>query len=111
MCRRQWSAAILRGGAKKAGEIGCAVVGGHTIRNPEPIYGLAVTGMVKLRHLITNARARPNDILVLTKPLGNGNCHNCNQKRRLPSFTGPQGDRAYDEVKFCRRRLWLKPAW
>lgn len=63
---------ILRGGAKKAAEAGCAVVGGHTIRNPEPIYGLAVTGMVKLRHLVTNARARPNDVLVLTKPLGTG---------------------------------------
>jgi selenium donor protein len=63
---------ILRGGAKKAAEAGCALVGGHTIRNPEPIYGLAVTGMVKLRHLVTNARARPNDILVLTKPLGTG---------------------------------------
>lgn len=63
---------ILRGGANKAAEAGCAVVGGHTIRNPEPIYGLAVTGVVKLRHLVTNARARPNDILVLTKPLGTG---------------------------------------
>ncbi|HEY2800339.1 MAG TPA: selenide, water dikinase SelD [Chthoniobacterales bacterium] len=64
--------AILRGGAKKAAETGCAVIGGHTIRNPEPIYGLAVTGMVKRSHLITNARARPNDILILTKPLGTG---------------------------------------
>lgn len=64
--------AILRGGRQKAGEVGCAIVGGHTIRNPEPVYGLAVTGMVRLRHLLTNARARPNDILVLTKPLGTG---------------------------------------
>ena len=64
--------AILRGGQQKAGEVGCAIVGGHTIRNPEPVYGLAVTGMVSLRHLLTNARARPNDILVLTKPLGTG---------------------------------------
>jgi selenide,water dikinase len=63
---------ILRGGAEKADEAGCAVVGGHTIRNPEPIYGLAVTGMVKRRHLMTNAGARPNDILILTKPLGTG---------------------------------------
>ena len=63
---------ILRGGAAKAAEAGCAIVGGHTIRNPEPIYGLAVTGMVKCRHLVTNAGARPNDILILTKPLGTG---------------------------------------
>jgi selenide,water dikinase len=64
--------AILRGGQQKAEEAGCAIIGGHTIRNPEPVYGLAVTGMVRLRHLLTNARARPNDLLVLTKPLGTG---------------------------------------
>ena len=64
--------AILRGGQGKAEEAGCAIVGGHTIRNPEPIYGLAVTGSVRLRHLMTNAQARPNDLLVLTKPLGTG---------------------------------------
>src|SRR6202040_1455441 len=46
--------------------------GGHSIRNPEPIYGLAVTGMVDLRRLMTNANARPGDLLVLTKPLGTG---------------------------------------
>ena len=65
-------ATILRGGFEKAAEVGCAIVGGHTIRNPEPIYGLAVTGSVKIRHLMTNANARPHDYLVLTKPLGTG---------------------------------------
>lgn len=63
---------ILRGGAAKAREAGCAIVGGHTIKNPEPIYGLSVTGLVDPRRLITNARARPGDWLVLTKPLGTG---------------------------------------
>ena len=63
---------ILRGGMAKAAEVGCAVVGGHSIRNPEPIYGLAVTGIVDLRHVTTNANARPGDLLVLTKPLGTG---------------------------------------
>ena len=43
----QTIAAILRGGLEKAAEVGCAIVGGHTIRNPEPIYGLAVTGTVE----------------------------------------------------------------
>ena len=65
-------ATILRGGMEKAAEVGCAIVGGHTIRNAEPIYGLAVTGAVKIRNLLTNATARPNDLLVLTKPLGTG---------------------------------------
>ena len=65
-------AAILRGGQEKAREVGCAIIGGHTIRNPEPIYGLAVTGLVSPKKMLTNARARPGDVLVLTKPLGTG---------------------------------------
>jgi selenide,water dikinase len=65
-------ASILRGGAAKAKEAGCVIIGGHTIRNPEPIYGLAVTGIVSPRHMLTNANARPGDLLVLTKPLGTG---------------------------------------
>jgi selenide,water dikinase len=64
--------AILRGGLDKAKQAGCAIIGGHTIRNPEPIYGLAVTGIVDLRNVMTNANARPGDLLVLTKPLGTG---------------------------------------
>jgi selenide,water dikinase len=64
--------AILRGGMAKAGEVGCAIIGGHSIRNPEPIYGLAVTGIVDLRHITTNAKGRAGDVLVLTKPLGTG---------------------------------------
>ena len=63
---------ILRGGASKVKEAGCALVGGHTIRNPEPVYGLSVTGIVNPARVITNAAARPGDLLVLTKPLGIG---------------------------------------
>jgi selenide,water dikinase len=63
---------ILRGGTAKAKEAGCAIIGGHTIRNPEPIYGLAVTGMVSPRRMLTNSRARAGDLLLLTKPLGTG---------------------------------------
>jgi selenide,water dikinase len=65
-------ATILRGGLEKAREVGCAIIGGHTIRNPEPVYGLAVTGIVSPKKMLTNARARPGDQLVLTKPLGTG---------------------------------------
>jgi selenide,water dikinase len=64
--------AILRGGLSKAAEAGCAIIGGHSIRNPEPIYGLAVTGVVSIDKLMTNAKARSGDFLVLTKPLGTG---------------------------------------
>ncbi len=65
-------ATILRGGLEKAREVGCAIIGGHTIRNPEPIYGLAVTGIVSPKKILTNAKAKPGDTLVLTKPLGTG---------------------------------------
>lgn len=63
---------ILRGGAAKIKEAKCDLIGGHTIRNPEPIYGLAVTGMVSPRQMLTNANAQAGDVLILTKPLGTG---------------------------------------
>jgi len=63
---------ILRGGATKIAEAKCVLIGGHTIRSPEPIYGLAVTGLVSPRNMLTNASARPGDALVLTKPIGTG---------------------------------------
>jgi selenide,water dikinase len=63
---------ILLGGVEKAKEANCIVLGGHTIRTPEPIYGMAVTGLVSPKKLLTNAKARGGDLLVLTKPLGTG---------------------------------------
>src|SRR4051812_46009600 len=63
---------ILRGASDKAGEAGIAIVGGHTIKAEEPIFGLAVVGRVHPREVLTNAGARPGDVLVLTKPLGLG---------------------------------------
>ena len=72
LIRPKTVSAILRGGLAKAAEVGCSVIGGHSIRNPEPIYGLAVTGIVDIRQVTTNANARPGDLLVLTKPLGTG---------------------------------------
>jgi selenide,water dikinase len=77
-------ATILRGGLVKAKEAGCAVVGGHTIRAPEPIYGMAVTGVVDPKKMMTNARARVGDFLILTKPLGTG-IVTTGIKRRLSS--------------------------
>jgi selenide,water dikinase len=65
-------AEILRGGADKCAEAGVAVIGGHTLDDPEPKFGLAVTGFVHPDRVITNAAARPGDRLVLTKPLGMG---------------------------------------
>lgn len=65
-------AAIVRGGASKVREAGAMLVGGHTIRSPEPIYGLSVTGLVHPRRVMSNAQARVGDLLVMTKPLGVG---------------------------------------
>ena len=63
---------ILKGGASKAQEAGLLIVGGHTIDDKEPKYGLAVTGLVEPGAQVTNAGARPGDLLVLTKPIGTG---------------------------------------
>ena len=63
---------ILRGGAEKAHEAGAAVLGGHTVRDVEIKYGLSVTGLIDPKQLITNAKARPGDVLVLSKPIGTG---------------------------------------
>jgi len=63
---------ILKGAADKATEAGIAIVGGHTIKSEEPIFGLAVVGTVHPDRVLSNAGARPGDALVLTKPLGLG---------------------------------------
>ena len=63
---------ILQGGADKVREAGASIVGGHSIDDPEPKYGLVVTGLVHPQKVVTNARAQVGDDLVLTKPLGLG---------------------------------------
>ena len=63
---------ILKGGAEKVLEAGAVIVGGHTVEDDEPKYGLAVTGLVDPSRLVTTVGAQPGDVLVLTKPLGTG---------------------------------------
>jgi selenide,water dikinase len=65
-------AQILEGGANVARNAGVAILGGHTIKDAEPKYGMAITGIVDPRRIVTNAGARIGDALVLTKPLGTG---------------------------------------
>jgi len=65
-------AEILRGGADVAREAGVSILGGHTVKDEEPKYGMAVTGTIHPSAIVTNAGARPGDALVLTKPLGTG---------------------------------------
>ena len=63
---------VLRGGAETARLAGASILGGHSIDDPEPKYGLAVTGLVHPDRILRNVGARPGDALVLTKPLGSG---------------------------------------
>ncbi len=67
-----WLGEILRGGAERCQASGTVIVGGHTVRDAEIKFGLAVTGVIHPQHIITNATARPGDKLVLTKALGTG---------------------------------------
>ncbi|MCS5623676.1 MAG: selenide, water dikinase SelD, partial [Candidatus Marinimicrobia bacterium] len=63
---------IMQGGADKANEAGIPIVGGHSIDDNEPKYGLVVTGEVSEKSVWTNSGAKPGDSLILTKPLGTG---------------------------------------
>ena len=63
---------ILRGGAEKVAEAGAVVVGGHSVNDKEPKYGLAVTGIIDPKEIRTKGGGNPGDVLLLTKPLGVG---------------------------------------
>ncbi len=65
-------AQMLSGGAAKAAEAGVSVIGGHTVTDDEPKYGMSVIGYIHPDKIITNANAQPGDKLVLTKPIGTG---------------------------------------
>lgn len=69
---REAIVSIFEAGARVVAEAGGAVAGGHTIRNPEPIYGLAVQGVVHPDKVFRKAGARPGDVLLLSKPVGTG---------------------------------------
>lgn len=63
---------IMKGGIDKAKEAGIEIIGGHSIDDPEPKYGLTVTGVVELDKVVRNDKAEAGDVLILTKPLGTG---------------------------------------
>jgi selenide,water dikinase len=67
-----WLGRILDGAFERCQAAGVVVVGGHSVRDAEIKFGLAVTGLIHPRRILTNAAARPGDKLVLTKPLGTG---------------------------------------
>ncbi len=69
---RDTVAAILAAASRTVAEAGGTVAGGHTIRNPEPVFGLAVQGVVDPRRVFRKSGARPGDVAMLSKPLGTG---------------------------------------
>lgn len=75
---------ILRGGHDKVTEAGACLVGGHTVDDEEPKYGLCVSGRVHPERIITNAGARAGDALILTKPLGSGVLFNAVRSGKFP---------------------------
>jgi selenide,water dikinase len=86
-----WLGKILEGGAERCRAAGCVIVGGHTVRDAEIKFGMAVTGLVHPNKVLTNAAARPGDKLILTKPLGTGFVTSAHKKGKC----GP-GDAAFD---------------
>jgi selenide,water dikinase len=68
----EWLGAILRGGAERCQAAGTTIVGGHTVRDAEIKFGMAVTGLIHPQKIYTNSKAKPGDMLVLTKALGTG---------------------------------------
>jgi len=101
---------ILRGGHDKVVEAGACLVGGHTVDDEEPKYGLCVNGVVHPDRVITNAGSRPGDALILTKPLGSGVLFNAVRSGKLlfadlerdvlPSLAGLNGAAMDAALKF-----------
>jgi len=75
---------ILSGGHDKVVEAGACLVGGHTVDDEEPKYGLSVNGIVHPERIVTNAGSQPGDILILTKPLGTGVLFNAVRSGKFP---------------------------
>jgi len=78
---------ILKGGHDKVKEAGAMVIGGHTVEDTEPKFGLSVTGFIHPKDVVTNSNAKPGDVLILTKPLGLG-ILNTGIKAGIVSITG-----------------------
>lgn len=79
-----WLGRILAGGGERCQAAKCTIVGGHTVRDAEIKFGLSVTGTVHPDKVLTNANAKPGDVLILTKPLGTGFVTTANKKNACP---------------------------
>lgn len=81
------AAQVMEGGRSICAEAGIPLAGGHSIDNPEPVFGLSVNGLVNIHHLKRNDTAKPGDVLLLTKPLGIGVLSTAQKKDLLDADT------------------------
>lgn len=86
---------ILRGGADKIKEAGAVLLGGHSVEDQEPKYGLSVMGTVHPDNVLANCGAKPGDVLVLTKPLGTGIL---NTALKAELLTEEEGEAVYESM-------------
>ena len=100
--------AMLRGGYEKCYEAGVIITGGHSILDPEPKYGLAVTGFVHPDRVLTNSGARPGDLLLLTKPLGIGVLTTANKAGLLEPETLAYANRLMTTLNKSARDAMVK---
>lgn len=94
---------IIRGAAEKAKEAGVVVAGGHTIQDKEPKFGLVVVGMVETHQILTKSGVQPDDILILTKPLGMGVTTTANKAEKAKKED-------IEEAKFWMSKLNKMPS-
>lgn len=97
-------AAIFAGGAAKVKEAGAAIAGGHTVTNPEPFYGLSVTGLIHPDRVVRKGGAKAGDRIFLTKPLGTGII------TTAAKVTGPGENRAHRLARRAYGRIDCDPA-
>ena len=99
---------LLRGGYEKCFEAGVIITGGHSILDPEPKYGLAVTGFVHPDRVLTNSGARAGDVLVLTKPLGIGVLTTANKAGLLEPETRAYAEKLMTTLNKAARDIMVK---
>jgi selenide,water dikinase len=89
---------MLQGGIDKLSEAGVAVLGGHSIKDREIKFGFAVTGIVHPKKITVNSKAKPGDVLILTKPIGTGTLSFASQIGRAPADGLAEAERSMREL-------------
>lgn len=103
-----WLGRILAGAADRCLAAGCAIVGGHTLREPDIKFGLSVTGTVHPDRIVTNATAKPGDRIILTKPLGTGFIATAAKKNACPPELLTAACRSMTHLNFGARDAMIE---